>query len=151
MSTLLPPPRRLTRGWAIALGIPFAAGLALLTLSPTPVEDNAPTLIQTVLDAAHNIGWTSLNFTSLELIANILVFLPVGIFAFIVLPRRVWPLALLVGPALSFLIEALQRLALPHRTSSATDVLANSAGATVGVAVAVLCTLLFARRAASAS
>ena len=146
MGSLLPPPRRFTRTWALALGIPFLLGLAALTLTPSRVEQVMPNLLDLTLHAAHRLGWDSLDFTRLEIIANILVFVPVGILAFILLPRRVWPLALLVGPLLSLGIETAQRVALPHRAATVTDVVANSAGAVFGVVFAIICTLLLASR-----
>lgn len=147
MSPLLPPPRRFTRGWALGLGIPFLAGLALLTLTPERIEETMPNLLDVVLGTAHSLGWEQLDFTLLEVLANILVFVPIGILAFLLLPRRVWPVALLIGPAMSVAIEVSQRVALPHRAATVTDVVANSTGATAGVVLAVLCTLLFAPRA----
>ncbi len=146
MRQLLPAPRRLTRGIAAALGIPFLAGLALLTLTPSRVEDSMPNLLDLVLSAAHRIGWESLDFTRLEILANVLVFVPVGVLAFLLVPRRLWPLAILLGPALSLSIEITQRVALPHRAPTVTDVIANSGGALIGVFVAIACTLLFAPR-----
>ena len=146
MSSLLPPPRRFTRAWALALGIPFLLALAALTLTPSRVEDSLPNVLDLVLGTAHRIGWSSLNFARLEVIANVLVFVPIGILAFVLVPRRLWGFALLAGPALSLAIETAQWLALPHRAATLSDVLANSAGATLGVVLAVLCTLLFAPR-----
>ncbi|PRA80763.1 VanZ family protein [Microbacterium sp. MYb66] len=146
MSSLLPPPRRFTRAWALALGIPFFIALAVLTLTPSRVEESLPNLLDLVLGTAHRLGWDSLDFTRLEIIANVLVFVPVGIFAFVLLPRRIWVLSLLVGPLLSIAIETVQRVALPHRAATVTDVLANSAGSLLGVALAVLCTLLLSPR-----
>lgn len=146
MSRLLPPPRRLTRGIALALGIPFFAGLALLTLTPERVERSLPNLLDLVLSAAHRIGWESLDFTRLEVIANVLVFVPIGILAFILVPRRTWPLAIVLGPALSLSIEGVQRFMLPHRAATLTDVVANSGGALIGVTLAIAGTLLFAPR-----
>lgn len=144
MSRLFPPPRRLTRGIAVALGIPFLAGLALLTLTPARVEQSMPNLLDLVLSAAHRLGWESLDFTRLEIIANVLVFVPIGILAFILVPRRFWPVAVILGPALSLAIEVAQRVALPHRAATLTDVIANSGGALIGVFIAIACTLLFA-------
>ncbi|MFS0854707.1 VanZ family protein [Microbacterium sp. 179-I 3D4 NHS] len=146
MGALLPPPRRLTRGWALGLGLPFLAGLALLTLTPSRVEQSMPNLLDVVLAVAHRLGWDSLDFTRLEVLANVLVFIPVGVLAFLLVPRRVGVLSLLVGPGLSLLIETAQRLAFPDRAATLSDVLANSVGATFGVTLAVLCTLLFAAR-----
>lgn len=146
MSRLLPPPRRGTRGVALALCIPFIVGLALLTLTPARVEKSAPNLLDLVLSSAHRLGWESLDFTRLEIIANVLVFVPIGILAFILVPRHLWPLALLVGPALSLSIEVFQRLVLPNRAATLTDVVANSGGALIGVVLAMAGTLLFAPR-----
>ncbi|MFJ4174850.1 VanZ family protein [Microbacterium sp. NPDC089696] len=147
MNRLLPAPRRVTKGVAAALAVPFLAGLALLTLTPTRVEERMPNLLDVVLSTAHRIGWDWLDFTRLEILANVLVFVPVGIFAFVLMPRRLWPLAVLLGPAISVGIELAQRLALPHRAATVSDVIANSSGALVGVVLAVCCTLLFAPRA----
>ncbi len=146
MTALLPPPRRVTRAVAIALGIPFLAGLAMLTLTPSRVEERVPNLLDRVLGVVHRLGWSSIGFNELEVLANILVFTPIGILAFLFLPRRVWILSFLAGPAISFAIEGTQRLALPHRAATIADVIANSAGATIGVLLAVTFTLLFAPR-----
>lgn len=144
MASLLPPPRRATRIWAVALGLPFLVALAALTLTPSRVEDSMPNLLDLALTAFHRLGWTSIDFHRLEVLANIAVFVPVGALAFLLVPRRLWPLSLMVGPLLSLGIEAAQRLALPHRAATLNDVLANSAGATLGVGLAILCTLLVA-------
>ena len=105
-----------------------------------------PNLLDVVLTTAHRLGWESLDFTRLEIIANVLVFVPVGILSFLLVPRRWWPVALLLGPALSLSIEIAQRVALPHRAATVTDVIANSGGAVIGVFLAMVCTLLFAPR-----
>lgn len=149
MGSLLPPPRRLTRVWALVIGVPFFGALALLTLTPARIEYAMPNLLDVMLAVIHRLGWTSLDFHRFEIIANVLVFVPVGVLAFMLLPRRAWPLTLLVGPVLSLAIEGAQRIALPHRAATVTDVLANSVGATAGLVLAVLCTLVFAPRRSS--
>ena len=146
MSTLLPPPRPLTRGIAVGLALPLIAGLAMLTLTPSRVEERMPNLLDLVLRAARRLGWESLDFTRLEILANVAVFVPVGALAFVLVPRRVWALSLVVGPALSAAIELTQRVALPHRAATLSDIVANSSGATLGVVLAIICTLLFAPR-----
>ncbi len=142
MGRLLPPPRRSTRVWSLALGLPFLAGIAFLTVTPARVEQTMPSVVDLALGALHRLGWTGLDFTRLEILANVIVFVPVGILAFLLLPRRLWPLSLLVGPTLSLVIETAQYLALPHRAATVSDVLANSTGATIGIVIAVFCTLL---------
>lgn len=150
MSRLLPAPHRLTRGIAAALGVPFLAVLALLTLTPRRVENSMPNILDLILSVTHRAGWDWLDFTRLEIIANVLVFVPVGILAFLLLPRRVWPLSILLGPAISVGIEVAQGLALPHRAATVGDVVANSTGALIGVLAAIACTLLFAPRTTAA-
>ncbi|MCM3780009.1 VanZ family protein [Microbacterium hydrocarbonoxydans] len=144
MSALLPAPKRWTRGVAALLGIPFLLGLVLLTLTPSRVEERMPNLLDLVLSTAHRLGWEWLDFTRLEIIANVLVFVPVGVFAFLLVPRRIWPIAVVLGPAISVAIEIAQRVALPHRAATVSDVVANSGGALIGVFLAIACTLLFA-------
>lgn len=118
----------------LAIGIPFVVIVLVLTLSPRPPQDGMPVILDMVLDFARNtLGWTWLGFTALEQIANVLVFVPVGILAALVTPRPFWPLALLVGPALSLGIEAVQALALAHRSATWSDLFMNSLGATIGV------------------
>lgn len=143
MDELLPPPSRATVTVAVLLGVPFLFGLGMLTLWPSPVEDTVPGLLDRVLAfLREDLAWSWLGFTTLEVLANILVFVPVGILAFVLMPRRAWPLAFGVGPAASAGIELVQRTALPDRAATIADVLANSAGATLGVSAAVLCTML---------
>ena len=146
MGTLLPPPRRVTRVWALVLGVPFLLGLTLLTLTPSRIEHSVPNLLDVIVSLTHRLGWTAVTFTRLEVLSNIAVFVPLGILAFLLLPRRVWPLSLMIGPVASLAIETAQRIALPHRDATMNDVWANSTGATLGVALAILCTLLAAPR-----
>ena len=80
-------------------------------------------------------SWTGLAITAAVAVVILVL-------AFLLVPRRAWLLSLLVGPALSLGIEAAQYLALPHRAATVSDVLANSTGATIGIVIAVFCTLL---------
>ncbi|MFY9713820.1 MAG: VanZ family protein [Microbacterium sp.] len=148
MKDLFPPPRRVTRGTAAVVGILLLSGLAMLTLTPPRIEDRMPNLVDRVVEVFHQLGWNRLGFTELEALANVLVFIPVGALAFVLLPRRIWVVSLFTGPAISVMIEGIQRLALPHRAATVNDVVANSLGATAGVALAIACTLLFASRSA---
>lgn len=62
---------------------------------------------------------------------NFLMFVPVGVIA--VLALSSWPLRLLVGPALSLAVEALQWALATGRASDTIDLVTNSGGALVGV------------------
>ncbi|MFF3027443.1 MULTISPECIES: VanZ family protein [unclassified Microbacterium] len=138
--------RRIARITTLVIGIPFLALIGFLALTPRRVEQSIPNVLDLVLGAVHRLGWTSLDFTTLEVAANVLVFIPVGIVAYVFLPRRARWLALAVGPAASIAIELTQLLALPNRDPSINDVIANSIGATIGVALCLLSSWAFPSR-----
>ena len=134
---------------ALLLGLPYLIGLLLLTIWPRPVQDSAPVILDLVVAAAHRgLGWTWLGFNELEAVANVLVFVPIGIIAFIVF-RRAWPVALAAGPLLSIGVEIVQEVALPHRIGSVADIALNTLGATIGVILAWLVSVLVADRSAA--
>ncbi|MDQ0649204.1 glycopeptide antibiotics resistance protein [Microbacterium natoriense] len=130
--------RRFVRIATIAIGVPFLAVIAFLALTPRRIEERIPNVLDLVLATAHRLGWTSLDFMTLEILANVLVFIPVGIIAYVFAPRRLRWLALLAGPAASVSIELVQLLALPNRVPSIADVAENVLGATIGVALCAL-------------
>jgi len=131
--------RRFVRIATIVVGIPFLAMIAFLALTPRRIEERIPNVLDLVLATAHRLGWASLDFVTLEIIANVLVFIPVGIIAYVFAPQRLWWLSLVAGPAVSVGIELVQLLALPNRVPSLADIAENALGATIGV---VLCALL---------
>lgn len=75
--------------------------------------------------------------TLLEIGANVLLFIPVGLLAAWWLPRgRRW-LGLLTGVLISLGAEIAQAAFLPGRVASVRDVVANSLGVLLGTGVAV--------------
>lgn len=77
-------------------------------------------------------------YTVLEILANVVMFVPFGVFVVLLFPRvRVWSTTL-AGLATSALIEGVQ-LFLPTRFSTVSDLIANTTGALLGaLAVAVI-------------
>lgn len=70
-----------------------------------------------------------------EFAANVLMFVPVGVlFAMLAGPRR-WGWALVAAGGVSLLIELVQ-IPLADRISDPRDLLANTGGAVIGVAIA---------------
>ncbi|CAN5166098.1 hypothetical protein BH11ACT1_BH11ACT1_25870 [soil metagenome] len=134
------PRRRTAIGWALAAGTALAA---VLTLSPLPLQDLASTAIDRMLDVLH--GWGApprLDRHVLEFGANIVMFVPLGLLAALLLPRRRWWVALVGAIVASLAVETVQSTALPHRFGSLRDVLGNTLGAAIGIG------LVAARRAA---
>lgn len=120
-----------TRPLLLAALIAYIVVLALIAFWPTHVDADAGPLLEAIQRA---FPWAT--YRRIEFTANIALFVPFGLLPTLLL--RSWPLALGLGVATSLLIECVQEVALPGRTASALDVLANSLGTAVGVALALL-------------
>lgn len=73
----------------------------------------------------------------LEVLANVALFVPVGLLLAFALPRlRLWQIVL-IGALMSGLIETVQGF-MPSRFPTISDVLANTAGAAIGGVIALL-------------
>ena len=81
-----------------------------------------------------------LSVERVEFLANIGLFVPVGVFVLLLFGSRLWWVAVLGGIALTSAIETAQR-SIPGRVSDPRDVVANSAGAVIGVVLALVLTL----------
>jgi len=132
----------------VPIGLLAAATVLLVgaTLEPNPSDAGAfgpraaagaPTVLDRILVVLHAVGVPdSFGFTELEVLANVLVFVPIGLLAALALPRRWWWAALLATAALSVGIEVAQLVAVPTRVASVDDVIANAAGGAIGAAAA---------------
>lgn len=75
-------------------------------------------------------GW--INYSFVESIANVVLFIPFGGLAAAWLPTRWTWLAAVAGIATSCIIESVQAFMLPNRFATIYDVNANSLGAALG-------------------
>lgn len=112
--------------------------VATILLWPTPVDDDAGPAIFAIISFFHGLGWTWFGYAALEITANVLLFIPLGVLLVVCLPRRRWWLAIVIGVGASLAGEAVQALLLPERVASANDVVANSIGTVLGVSAAVM-------------
>ena len=128
--------------------------VAWLTLTPQPISPGDSRQIERVLDALHRRGIAeSIDYMRLEFLANIALFVPIGVFLVLLFGVRWWWLAAASCVALTIAIETAQR-GIPGRVSGERDVLSNSIGGLIGVAIAVLLPLpahLRRRRRAAAT
>lgn len=108
----------------------YIAGLAAIAFWPVPVDRDSGALLDAITAV---IPW--LTYTRIEILANILLFLPFGFLLASALRGRA-VLTLAIAVSLSFVLEAGQAVFLPERTPSAVDVFANSLGALIGIALA---------------
>lgn len=117
------------------------AGLAVtlyVTLSPQQLDARQRWLALRVLDRLHALGapeW--FQYAELEFTANIALFGPLGFCLGLVMLRHRWAGAILLG-LLSAAVELAQRFFLPDRVSDVRDVVANTVGSCLGLAVAAL-------------
>lgn len=81
-----------------------------------------------------------LSVERIEFLANIGLFVPLGMFLLLLVGSRLWLVALAAGIVLTSMIEGIQQ-EIPGRVSDPRDVAANSIGMFVGIAVAMVLTL----------
>lgn len=86
-----------------------------------------------------------LSVERVEFLANIGLFVPLGVFLLLLVGTRLWFVALAAGIVLTSMIESIQK-SIPGRVSDPRDVAANSIGLFVGLALALLLTLPSAMR-----
>lgn len=83
---------------------------------------------------------TRLSIERIEFLANIGLFVPLGVFLILLVGSRFWLVALAAGIVLTSMIESIQRQ-VPGRVSDPRDVAANSIGMFVGIFLGILLTL----------
>jgi VanZ family protein len=135
--TTVPLPSPRYRRIALGLCGLWLAAVAVIVFSPSPVETRANGLLMRALAALHRRGmplWFDYSFV--EFTANIVMFVPLGLFFFILAPQGWRWLGPFVGLLLSATIELTQFMVLPQRVATLYDVLANAFGALVGTVVA---------------
>jgi glycopeptide antibiotics resistance protein len=134
----VPAPRPRPRtAWLGLLG--YLVGVAVLTLVP-----QAPT--GQLLEFRDQLQWllqklsggrVGVSVAGAEALANVVLFVPIGLLLRLALPRPPATALLLLALASSTAIEAVQYLVLPARIPSLVDVLTNSAGAAFGLVLGV--------------
>lgn len=125
--------------------------VALVTLGPQPFDERSDGLVWRLLHLFERFDATSwIHYSELQFGANVLMFVPVGLFFLLLLGRRLWWLAVVLGVLLTCAIELAQRY-LPDRVSDPDDIVANSVGALAGVVIALVLTWPAAVRRARAA
>ncbi|MTD16990.1 hypothetical protein GIS00_23935 [Nakamurella sp. YIM 132087] len=130
-------PNRTARRCCTVLLLLVLAFIGWIVLKPGPPAGVAQLGLRGYLwhGGRHGLpSWVSFDFV--ESLANVIMFVPLGLFGALAVPRMQW----LVWPActaLSGVIETLQALLLPGRYGMVEDVVVNSLGALIGVLLAV--------------
>lgn len=125
--------RRTFLGLASAAAL---AGVSAVLLAPGPVDQPFYGMVLRAVRRLQEHGFPDwMDYAAVEAAANVLLFVPLGLLAGLLLPARRWWLAVLLCVGLSAGAEVLQELFLPERRGDLQDVLNNGAGALLGVAV----------------
>lgn len=118
----------------------YLAFVAWITLIPQAYAAEPISIIYRVLDALHRRGYLlGINESRLEFLANIALFVPIGMFLLLLFGNRLWWVAVASSFAMTTAIETAQRV-IPGRVSDERDLLANGMGALIGVLVALVLT-----------
>ena len=133
--------RRRIRAFAALIVLAVVAGL---TLAPPSIAAPARRMfVQAMVAIAEPIVlWIPGGLTERTL--NTLLFVPLGATVALLLRRRLWPLAIFAGFALSTTVEFAQT-SIPGRVPDPSDVLWNTVGAAIGVALVAVPRLIAAR------
>ncbi|WP_235523256.1 VanZ family protein [Cellulomonas sp. Root485] len=125
-----------SRRVTIALFGVYLVGLARVTLWPRLADDDGFDLVRTVLGWISSAG-IALTYSATEFLANIALFVPFGILVSLLWPHRPAWAVIALGLATSGAIELAQLLFLPHRVADVRDLVANTLGTALGVALLV--------------
>ena len=125
---------------ARVLFVGYTAAILAVTMWPKPVTEGAnKVIIEKVLAVGREAGAPdAFDFHSLQFVANIVMFVPFGLFlALSLAPRLAW-IGGVAAFAFTSAIEVMQQLFLPERSGDVWDVVANTAGGIVGVVLVSL-------------
>ncbi|MET0830733.1 MAG: VanZ family protein [Microbacterium sp.] len=120
------------------LGV-YVIVLTLIALWPVPVDSGAGPILRLVSRVI-----PVLTYARIEFAANILLFVPLGVLLALILQHRhlVVPIAFIA----TVTIESLQALMIDRRTPSVMDIIANLAGACIGLVIVAFVEWRRARR-----
>lgn len=122
---------RVVVGWVGLVGYGIAAVIALFF--PIYGGRGATVLVDAVLGFFERVtAPLGLGIVGVEMLANVLVFVPIGVFAAMILPRAGWWIAVIGGAVLSMSAELFQDAVLSSRVGSVRDVILNIAGTFIG-------------------
>ena len=115
--------------------------IGMVTLTPSASAPIPVGLAIRVLDAFHRRGYLEMvTLDRMEFLANIAMFVPIGVFLLLLVGAERWWIALFLPFFLTIFIETAQR-GIPGRVSDPRDILANTMGGVAGVVLAMILTL----------
>ena len=125
----------------------YLVGLAIIAFWPVPVDREFSDALEVLIAQLQTDGLSFLSYSTVEIAANVLLFVPLGILLAVLFGEGARWLAFGVCVAVSALIEFAQSVLLPDRFATASDLLANVAGAAIGVLIVAIISGVRNRRA----
>ncbi len=127
------------------LTLVYVGFVGLITLTPGSEQPDYAGLAERILARLQRYPdlaplTSRLSVERVEFLANIGLFVPLGVFLLLLVGARLWWVALAAGIVLTSMIENVQR-SIPGRVSDPRDVAANAIGMLIGVALALVLTL----------
>jgi glycopeptide antibiotics resistance protein len=129
------------------LTVAYLVALAILTLTPSASGKRIFSLLGRLvagLQGYERMDWIS--YGTAEFVANILVFLPLGVLLVLLVGRRRWFAVVVAGLLASCWIELAQSIWLGDRAGDPRDIASNAIGTVLGVAAALIATRSAAHR-----
>jgi glycopeptide antibiotics resistance protein len=115
----------------------YALFVACVVFSPRPVDHSSRGGLLRLISALHDLGLPqAIGYAEIEFLANVAMFVPLGLLLGLTIGARWWWLALLICVAGSMSIETLQLAFLPGRFATFDDIMANSLGGAAGTIAA---------------
>jgi glycopeptide antibiotics resistance protein len=126
--------------WRLAL-LALSVPLVLIAFWPTPVDQPVSLQLTTALSLLHLCGMpTWFTYDSVEGLANVLLFAPLGFVAKLAFPSKRWWQIGAFGLIISGFMELGQLLYLNNRFASPFDMLMNSLGSLLGLGLSWMST-----------
>ena len=123
------------------LTLAYLAFVGWITLTPGSSAPTSSELVLRVLARLQRIdGMDWLTYSRSEYLANIALFVPVGLFLLLLFGTRYWWLAGAAAIVMTSAIETAQR-SIPGRVPDERDLAANTIGAVIGIVIGVVLTL----------
>jgi len=122
----------------ISLGC-YLVVLLLVSAWPKPIEGQGflADITNQILMFSKSVTWLRwLKYDQLEALANVLLYVPLGVLLVVISDKRKLWLLFFVPIVVSLLAEGSQRLFLPDRTATANDFFLNSLGGILGLFIA---------------
>jgi glycopeptide antibiotics resistance protein len=113
----------------------FVCWATLNPAPPDPMSVGPFTLLLAVFAKYPVTAW--LTYDMVEFIANIGMFVPIGVLLTVLMGVRRWWLVVLIGVVLTCTIESIQ-LTMPARHSDVRDLIANSFGTALGAGLTMI-------------